>query len=101
MRIIRTLLGPFTKMASATSTEADMSVYRLLCVVRGYHVYKAIWDPYLGDELPTLTLAVSTGISSSALLFLGLPTGRFTVFCPGSRGENAVARCSVAVTVLK
>ena len=40
-------------MASATSTEADVSVYRLLCVVRGYHVYKAIWDPYLGDEFTT------------------------------------------------
>ncbi len=33
------------------STEGE--VLRLLCIVRGYHVYKAIWDLYLGDDFTT------------------------------------------------
>ncbi len=39
------------EMASSRSTEGD--VLTLLCVVRGYHVYKDIWDPYLGDDFTT------------------------------------------------
>ena len=27
--------------------------WRFVCVVRGYHVYKDVWDPYLGDGFTT------------------------------------------------
>ena len=27
--------------------------WRFLCVIRGYHVYKDVWDPYLGDGFTT------------------------------------------------
>ncbi len=26
---------------------------KLMCVVRGYHVYKDVWDPYLEDDFTT------------------------------------------------
>ncbi len=50
MRIIRTYWDLHHAIEMA-STEGD--VLRILCVVRGYHVYKAIRDPYLGDEFTT------------------------------------------------
>ncbi len=33
---------------------SSSDVLRLPCVVRGYHVYKAMWDPYLGDDFSTM-----------------------------------------------
>ncbi len=39
----------------------------------------------------TASLAVSAGLSSTALLFLGLPTGHFMVFCPGACSSEVLA----------
>ena len=27
--------------------------WRFVCVVRGYHIYKDMWDPYLGNGFTT------------------------------------------------
>ena len=35
------------------SMAGSGDVWKLLCVVRGYHVYKYVWDPYLEDEFTT------------------------------------------------
>ena len=39
-------------MASCEGSEPG-DVWKLLCVVRGYHVYQSVWEPYLGDEFAT------------------------------------------------
>ena len=35
------------------SMAGSGDVWKLLCVVRGYHIYKDVWDPYLEDEFTT------------------------------------------------
>ena len=66
--------------------------WKLLCVVRGYHACKYVWDPVLEDQLRAkhqkhnshdkyAMAVVSVDTSASrAGRFLGLPTGRFVVF---------------------
>ena len=66
--------------------------WKLLCVVRGYHAYKDVWDPVLEDQFRTkhqkhnshdkyaMTVVPVDTSASRAGRFLGLPTSRFIVF---------------------
>ena len=65
--------------------------WKLLFVVNGYHVYKHMWDSYLEDECTTkhqrcqpsrqvCNRHTTGGQNVFQQAFLGLLTGRFTVF---------------------
>ena len=33
--------------------SGDVDEWNMLCVVRGYHAYKDVWDPFLEDDFKT------------------------------------------------
>ncbi len=60
-------------------------VLMLPCVVGGYHVYKAMWDLYLGDDFSTNHVRNNPhNKSANCGCEGGKDSPSFTVFCPGS-----------------
>lgn len=43
--------------AKMASSESEV---KLLCVVKGSHIYKEMWEPYLGDDLSPNTKKQTT-----------------------------------------
>ena len=67
------------------SVAGSEDKWKLLCMVRGYHFYKHIWDPWLEDEFTTKRIRDTTLMTSMQWpYYLGLPIGRLTVFFPCS-----------------
>ena len=70
-------------------------VWKLLCVVRGYHVYKDVWDPYLEDEF---TIAYKRALSGSPHRSFNRPLATFRGFKGSS---DVILRANTAEIVFQ